>query len=86
MAAKFFTGLPLNGPDPECVQGYGESALAARDADLVKPRRHLDHSHTSPVRGRARLLGMPSIPPVASSPAPPTRFCDESPLAGLDLR
>jgi mycofactocin radical SAM maturase len=24
MAAKFFTGLPLNGPDPECVDGYGE--------------------------------------------------------------
>ena len=29
MAAKFFTGLPMDGPDPECVQGYGESALAA---------------------------------------------------------
>ena len=29
MAAKFFTGLPLDGPDPECVQGYGETALAA---------------------------------------------------------
>ena len=26
--AKFFTGLPLDGPDPECVRGYGESALA----------------------------------------------------------
>ena len=23
MAAKFFTGLPMDGPDPECVQGYG---------------------------------------------------------------
>jgi radical SAM protein with 4Fe4S-binding SPASM domain len=22
MAAKFFTGLPLDGPDPECVRGY----------------------------------------------------------------
>ena len=30
MAAKFFTGLPLDGPDPECVQGYGETALAVR--------------------------------------------------------
>ena len=30
MAAKFFTGLPLDGPDPECVQGYGETALASR--------------------------------------------------------
>ena len=29
MAAKFFTGLPLDGPDPECVQGHGERALAA---------------------------------------------------------
>jgi len=27
MAAKFFTGLPLDGPDPECVKGYGEAAL-----------------------------------------------------------
>ena len=34
MAAKFFTGLPLDGPDPECVQGYGETALAS-----VPPRR-----------------------------------------------
>ena len=29
MAAKFFTGLPLDGPDPECVKGHGERALAA---------------------------------------------------------
>ena len=29
MAAKFFTGLPLDGPDPECVLGHGEQALAA---------------------------------------------------------
>ncbi len=29
MAAKFFTGLPLDGPDPECVRGHGEAALAA---------------------------------------------------------
>jgi len=31
MAAKFFTGLPLDGPDPECVRCFGEQALAARD-------------------------------------------------------
>ena len=24
MAAKFFVGLPLDGPDPECVHGHGE--------------------------------------------------------------
>ena len=29
MAAKFFTGLDLAGPDPECVFGHGEEALAA---------------------------------------------------------
>ena len=26
MASKFFTGLPLDGPDPECVFGHGETA------------------------------------------------------------
>lgn len=29
MAAKFFTGLPLDGPDPECVYGHGERQLAS---------------------------------------------------------
>lgn len=28
MAAKFFVGLPLDAPDPECVKGHGELALA----------------------------------------------------------
>ncbi|HEX3612459.1 MAG TPA: mycofactocin radical SAM maturase [Sporichthyaceae bacterium] len=46
MAAKFFTGLPLDGPDPECVQGYGESALADRG---VAPRSPVDHSRRGPV-------------------------------------
>jgi mycofactocin radical SAM maturase len=27
MAAKFFTGMPLDGPDPECVRGHGAAAL-----------------------------------------------------------
>ena len=45
MAAKFFTGLPLDGPDPECVQGYGEELLAARDDDASHPRPGQDHSH-----------------------------------------
>jgi mycofactocin radical SAM maturase len=44
MAAKFFTGLPLDGPDPECVLGHGEAALAARDAAMVKPKPSVDHS------------------------------------------
>jgi radical SAM protein with 4Fe4S-binding SPASM domain len=44
MAAKFFTGLPLDGPDPECVLGHGEVALAARDAGTATPRSSIDHS------------------------------------------
>ncbi|MEI2731728.1 MAG: mycofactocin radical SAM maturase [Dermatophilaceae bacterium] len=43
MAAKFFTGLPLNGPDPECVRGEAEPLLAAR-RDSPAPSR--DHSHS----------------------------------------
>jgi len=35
MASKFFTGLALDGPDPECVHGYGEAALQARRLDPV---------------------------------------------------
>ena len=30
MAAKFFTGLELTDPDPECVFGHGEAALAKK--------------------------------------------------------
>lgn len=52
MAAKFFTGLPLDGPDPECVTGHGETELAALAAQPVavslKPRPAMDH--TKPVR------------------------------------
>jgi len=44
MAAKFFTGLPLDGPDPECVHGWGEPALAAVPAGAA-PRPTGDHSH-----------------------------------------
>jgi mycofactocin radical SAM maturase len=46
MAAKFFTGLPLDGPDPECVGGDGELALAALASVPVQlvPRPSADHS------------------------------------------
>jgi mycofactocin biosynthetic radical S-adenosylmethionine protein MftC len=46
MAAKFFTGLPLDGPDPECALGHGEPLLAARDAAV--PRSPVDHSRRPP--------------------------------------
>ena len=47
MAAKFFTGLPLDGPDPECVKGHGERALAAVAGATPRPGRSADHSHRS---------------------------------------
>ena len=43
MAAKFFTGIPLDGPDPECVGGDGEIALASVPVALT-PRPSPDHS------------------------------------------
>ena len=43
MAAKFFTGLPMDGPDPECIEGYGAPALAAA---REVPRPRADHSRT----------------------------------------
>jgi mycofactocin biosynthetic radical S-adenosylmethionine protein MftC len=43
MAAKFFTGLPLDGPDPECVNGHGEPLLAGVAAGSA-PRPAADHS------------------------------------------
>ena len=46
MAAKFFTGLPLEGPDPECVLGHGERLLAAR-GDAAVPRPSVDHVATA---------------------------------------
>jgi mycofactocin radical SAM maturase len=47
MAAKFFTGLPLDGPDPECVLGHGEKLLAVRRSGSEapdRPRPRVDHS------------------------------------------
>jgi hypothetical protein len=69
MAAKFFTGLPLDGPDPECVRGFGEQALQAA-APAAVPRPAPDHSHR---RG----------PVPVTIGRPPGRACDENPLAGL---
>ena len=52
MAAKFFTGLPLDGPDPECVLGHGEAALAALDTEAIKPQPSVDHSKKRRTRVR----------------------------------
>jgi len=48
MASKYFTGLPLDGPDPECVKGHGNDALAHVVSASV-PRPSIDHSSTRPV-------------------------------------
>jgi mycofactocin biosynthetic radical S-adenosylmethionine protein MftC len=71
MAAKFFTGLPLDGPDPECVRGHGEAALAVvrPEGTAGRPRSAVDHS-------RRRV-------PVTIGRRPPQRACDEDPLAGF---
>jgi mycofactocin radical SAM maturase len=77
MAAKFFTGLPLDGPDPECVLGHGERLLAAR-GDVAPPKPSLDHSKRRPAR-LERRPGTITLPVIQSVP---DRACNESPLAG----
>ena len=49
MAAKFFTGIPLDGPDPECVFGHGETAMASVPVSL-RPGPAVDHSSRVPLR------------------------------------
>jgi mycofactocin radical SAM maturase len=73
MAAKFFTGLPLDGPDPECVKGHGQQLLTTVDHDAI-PRATQDHSR----RGSRKevLLGLPSV---RASQRP----CNESPIVDL---
>jgi [mycofactocin precursor peptide]-tyrosine decarboxylase / 3-amino-5-[(4-hydroxyphenyl)methyl]-4,4-dimethylpyrrolidin-2-one synthase len=55
MAAKFFTGLPLDGPDPECVAGHGEALLAGVGAGAT-PRPAMDHSRRSPLTSPVTFL------------------------------
>jgi len=71
MAAKFFTGLPLDGPDPECVKGHGERALAT---GTVPPRPSGDHSHRTSARRPV---------PLTLGRRPPVTACDSNPLAGF---
>jgi radical SAM protein with 4Fe4S-binding SPASM domain len=84
MAAKFFTGLPLDGPDPECVQGYGVDALLAR-GDTRGPKASLDHSHRQAPRPPAARASRPVALTLGRGPRPvPVSACQESPLAGFD--
>jgi mycofactocin biosynthetic radical S-adenosylmethionine protein MftC len=93
MAAKFFTGLPLDGPDPECVRGHGAAALAAPGRPAGAPRPSGDHSHrTAPKAGPPRRR-QPVPVTIGRRPPedggftdrlhPPDRACDASPLAGF---
>jgi mycofactocin radical SAM maturase len=84
MAAKFFTGLPLDGPDPECVRGFGEEALGGRgDGALPKPEG--DHSHRiSPPRPRTSKP-VPITLTMRRPDRPPVSACAVDPLAGVDL-
>lgn len=78
MAAKFFTGLPLAGPDPECVQGFGEELLAG---ERSKPTANKDHSRGTPLTLMTRRPDG-DLAPVGG---PPSKNCDENPLAGFSL-
>jgi mycofactocin radical SAM maturase len=54
MAAKFFTGIPLDGPDPECVHGHGEAVLAAVPAPAAPSP---GPGHSVPIALSRRRLG-----------------------------
>ncbi|MGH9043784.1 MAG: mycofactocin radical SAM maturase [Acidimicrobiales bacterium] len=49
LAAKFFTGLDLAGPDPECVLGHGATSLDQR-GPWEPPPLWSDHSRRVPIR------------------------------------
>ncbi len=75
MAAKYFTGLALDGPDPECVRGMAEPALAeAAAVPRLLPRPAGDHSRA----GRSKP---PVLVPLLRTR--PDRACDSSPLVGV---
>jgi [mycofactocin precursor peptide]-tyrosine decarboxylase / 3-amino-5-[(4-hydroxyphenyl)methyl]-4,4-dimethylpyrrolidin-2-one synthase len=81
MAAKFFTGLPLDGPDPECVRGHGERALSAA-AGPPAPRPSGDHSHRRRPAGPVPVSIGPRPPQGPPAASVPDRACNQSPLAG----
>lgn len=55
MASKFFTGLEMDDPDPECVLGHGEAALLALATGAPKPVPGHGHSHAAGVRALVPL-------------------------------
>jgi mycofactocin radical SAM maturase len=83
MAAKFFTGLPLDGPDPECVRGLGELSLAEL-GDAVAPKPSLDHSRITRRASAEAATPEQTAVAVAFTPRRPDRACDENPLASFE--
>ncbi len=82
MASKYFTGLPLDGPDPECVKGHGEASLSALRPGHV-PRPSSDHSRARGVAvsvGAAQTVSVGAAQTVAvhlskkASPQPTSRI------------
>ncbi|MCU1367533.1 MAG: hypothetical protein JWN39_3172, partial [Ilumatobacteraceae bacterium] len=65
MAAKFFTGLPLDGPDPECVNGHGEHLLEGVSA-ASNPKPSMDHSKPAKVTAVSVSLGVTRKPVAVS--------------------
>ena len=71
MATKFFTGLPLDGPDPECVKGYGEDALAGTAVAMVPAAGSSDHSWKPVTLGRRPSRAPPATTHVVHDRVPP---------------
>jgi [mycofactocin precursor peptide]-tyrosine decarboxylase / 3-amino-5-[(4-hydroxyphenyl)methyl]-4,4-dimethylpyrrolidin-2-one synthase len=66
MAAKFFVGLPLDGPDPECVNGHGAELLAGVNR-AANPRPADDHSKPAPVTFTRKPVSSSASSAVASA-------------------
>ena len=49
MAAKFFTGIELAGPDPDCALGHADEAVAAAAGTNLIPKPSQDHSRGVPI-------------------------------------
>ena len=77
MAATSFTGLPMDGPDPEDLKEYGEAALA-RERTVPAPSR--DHLRRPLIRNEPGLLQLGRR---EDATAPPVSPCAEIPLAGF---
>ncbi|MFC7401829.1 mycofactocin radical SAM maturase [Citricoccus sp. GCM10030269] len=80
MAAKFFTGLPMDGPDPECVLGNSEEKL--KETRTV-PDASQDHSRPFATKNEPVLVQLMRRKPDEPPAQPPTSACAESPLAGF---